>query len=846
MPPAETPLRETPRGRFHKEAGAEPIPGYRLVEPLGRGGFGEVWKCLAPGGLFKAIKFVHGVEDDVFSLLGAPAEEEWQAVQRVKEIRHPFLLSMERVECTANELIIVTELADKSLHDLLTEYQAQGMPGIPREELLSYLREAAEALDLLNFRFGLQHLDVKPRNLFLVSNHVKVADFGLVNSMRGGGGLRPGAVTPLYASPETFGGNVSQHSDQYSLAVVYQELLTGRLPFRGKNARQLLLQHAGVDPDLTPLPPADLPVVARALTKDPAGRFPSCTEFVAHLTAATGEVAAHAGPAEAGPEGASETRRVPRTMATIDLATPAVKLHRPREGEGLAGWKFLDCLQRSPLGEVWRVEATDGRTRQAKVLFGVTPRAGGREAETAARLKLLRHPNLLAVEAVLAEPGRLVLVTPPAGKSLKDRLQETLAAGESGVPRRELLGYLRAAAEALDFLAQRHDLFHLGLNPRTLLLDEGRLLLADFGVAQLLWLPAGQDAARLNARYSAPELFDQQPSAACDQYSLALVYAELLANTLPPRNATADGPGLAALPVADRPVLARALHADPHQRWPSCTEMVQALEAAGTEPGTGPTVSDTPNALGILSQLMQDLASPGVTPPEAALTSAPSDGSQLQARFSVRLTAGQVRARLEALRIQWNGQLARAGEDTYAYRVTVPGNFWRRCIGRQPGLKVHVKLAAPRQGSTDVSVQVRPHGCPPDEGTRLLQEMGVLLLESARVLLQASPARRANERLAWHYPVRVRSLAADGAAGDAVECQGKDISATGIGFYLAQTLPTTRVQIELPPTAQTPPLTMAAGIVRVQRCGDGWFEVGAVFLPPSLRPTQPHDASVTA
>ena len=43
-----------------REPDTEPIPGYRLIEPLGTGGFGEVWKCVAPGGIHKAIKFVYG------------------------------------------------------------------------------------------------------------------------------------------------------------------------------------------------------------------------------------------------------------------------------------------------------------------------------------------------------------------------------------------------------------------------------------------------------------------------------------------------------------------------------------------------------------------------------------------------------------------------------------------------------------------------------------------------------------------------------------------------------------------------------------------------------------------
>src|SRR5262249_3133076 len=157
----------------------------------------------------------------------------------------------------------------------------QGSMGIPRQELLGYLLEAAEVLDLLNLKFELQHLDIKPRNLFVVSNHVKVADFGLIKSLAGAEAnrIQVSAITPLYASPELFQGKLSRQSDQYSLAVVYQELLTGKLPFSGKNSRQLLLQHTKEAPDLTPLPNDDRAHLARALAKDPEARFASCMDF---------------------------------------------------------------------------------------------------------------------------------------------------------------------------------------------------------------------------------------------------------------------------------------------------------------------------------------------------------------------------------------------------------------------------------------------------------------------------------------------------------------------------------------------------------------------------------------
>jgi serine/threonine protein kinase len=307
---------------FIREPNAEPIPGYRLIEPIGSGGFGEVWKCEAPGGLHKAIKFVFGN----LSSLGdeaAPAEQEKKALDRVKEIRHPFVLSMDRIEAIEGELVIVMELADKSVHDYYIECQQAGLVGVPRDALLRYLRDAAEALDFMCEKYGLQHLDIKPRNLFLVSDRVKVADFGLVKHLeRSSPSGLLGGVTPLYAAPETFGGKISDRSDQYSLAIVYQEMLTGQRPFTGKNARQLAQQHLSEEPELRSLPEAERPIVARALAKDPTRRFPSCLAFVRALYSVRPPAGSIAVPRGDGPSSASLR---PKTMADTmeDIALEA-------------------------------------------------------------------------------------------------------------------------------------------------------------------------------------------------------------------------------------------------------------------------------------------------------------------------------------------------------------------------------------------------------------------------------------------------------------------------------------------------------------------------------------------
>jgi serine/threonine protein kinase len=259
---------------FNKQ---EPIPGYITKELIGAGGYGEVWKAHAPGGLLKAVKFVYG------NLNSKRASRELRALNRIKEVRHAFLLSIERIEIVDGNLVIVMELADQSLKQHYEKQRAGGLRGIEREELLSYLRDAADALDYIYDNYSLQHLDIKPENLLLIGDRAKVADFGLIKNLYERSASLIEGLTPIYSPPELFAGKPNRHSDQYSLAIVYLEMLTGELPFDGMTAAHLANQHLHTPPDLSALPKCEQPVIARALSKQPEERFSSCRALIAAL-----------------------------------------------------------------------------------------------------------------------------------------------------------------------------------------------------------------------------------------------------------------------------------------------------------------------------------------------------------------------------------------------------------------------------------------------------------------------------------------------------------------------------------------------------------------------------------
>lgn len=268
------PLKEPP-------AASALTTGYEKLEMIGEGHFADVWRATAPGGVEVAIKVVrHPVDRDA-------AQRELGALEIVKNLRHPCLLSCFQFWLQDRKLHIAMELADGSLRNRLKICKKQGLPGVPRDELLMYFADAAEGLDFLHSR-KVFHRDIKPDNIMLLQGHAKVADFGLARLQEQQMATVSFAGTPVYMAPESWGGRGGPRSDQYSLAFSYAELRQGKRPVEGDDLPTVMNHVLESEPDFSGIPSEEAKILRRAMAKDPKDRFNNCCEFVAAMARATG------------------------------------------------------------------------------------------------------------------------------------------------------------------------------------------------------------------------------------------------------------------------------------------------------------------------------------------------------------------------------------------------------------------------------------------------------------------------------------------------------------------------------------------------------------------------------
>jgi len=843
------------------EPGAEPLPGYQLVEPLGKGGFGEVWKCEVSGGLFKAIKFVRDAATGGFRNAAA---QELEALQWIKGIRHPFLLSIERIEllpCDAEGgrvLVLVMELADQSLNDLYESSVAQGQPGIARPLLLSLLREVAEVLDLMSVQYDLQHLDIKPHNVFLVGAHAKVGDFGLVAGL-GGNTTAQGGLTPLYAAPERLRGTWSRTTDQYSLAIVYQQMLTGQTPYRSPSPSQLARMHQTGTPDLSALSPDDRAVLIRALARDPAARFPTCGDFVEALVRGERLPGPSAWLSPAAASGSGLFPRVPGRSGVVAAVVPsagavtryvAADPARSTPVEFLPGYQLVACQEQTALYDLWTVRDPAGRERLAHwLLQPIDP-----PPRLIADLERLCHPGLARTEVVVSPTRRLVLLGDPAGETLRDRLEACQADGLPGVPRDALFRWLEPIAEALDWLHAEAKTTHLGLTPSSVVLHGGEAVLREAGLIPWIWLPLRKTAAALAGRYAAPETtIPGGGEPASDQYSLALVYVEAVTGVHPRR-----GRGLAALkappdldlfPARERPVLARALDDDPDARFPSCRAFLDALAAATQDStprdlppvvpvavlrgqATPPDGPPPPDRAALLTPVVQKLAGEVEVRQAGGVSYRVLPGGDWECTYPVQFVLSTLPLKVEGFRHQWNGRkMPSPDPDTHVVQLIVklPRTSLFQFSNPEGGIEIVVRLVASgyAEGRTrEAHIVLRPVGGNLPEARKLLEKQGPRLIASLRTYLHPAPEQRGEPRWPFPHPVAVWVEAAGG--WESRPGRGVDLSRGGVRLALDAALEHDVVYVEFPGWKGLDGLALR-GRVRRQFDGEGSFEYGLSF-----------------
>jgi DNA-binding NarL/FixJ family response regulator len=256
------------------------IPGYSIAKKIGESEKAVVYLAASAAlGMDVALKVSKGLRE---------VNAERQALEReykaILAIHHPAVVRIHDYG------------VEKGLEYLAMEYFPRGdlkarmYFGVTEAETLRYLEQIAVALSVVHGA-GVLHRDLKPPNVMLRDNDdIALIDFGLARNLDAGShSTRTGVLrgSPYYMSPEqALGEELDTRSDLYSLGVIYHEMLTGRKPFTGGSAMEVLQQHVNAPPPRLPLSLSrHTPLLARLLAKRREDRFNTADEVIAAAAA---------------------------------------------------------------------------------------------------------------------------------------------------------------------------------------------------------------------------------------------------------------------------------------------------------------------------------------------------------------------------------------------------------------------------------------------------------------------------------------------------------------------------------------------------------------------------------
>ncbi len=267
------------------------IGRYQISKELGRGAMGVVYLAVDPtigrNVAIKTIRLGEVTDPDERAKL---RERLFREARSAGILSHPGIVTIYDMEEHNDVAFIAMEFVDgPTLDQLLSKREA-----IASDRLMSILRQTAAALDYAHAK-SIVHRDIKPANIMIASDGaVKITDFGIAKVTTSQQYTQTGTIlgTPNYMSPEQVQGlAVTGRADQFSLAVIAFEMLTGDRPFTGEHLTTVVYKIVAEEPPpaqrLNPtLGPQIDSVLRRGLAKKPEGRYNSCIEFVNALDAA--------------------------------------------------------------------------------------------------------------------------------------------------------------------------------------------------------------------------------------------------------------------------------------------------------------------------------------------------------------------------------------------------------------------------------------------------------------------------------------------------------------------------------------------------------------------------------
>jgi CHASE2 domain-containing sensor protein/tRNA A-37 threonylcarbamoyl transferase component Bud32 len=283
-------IRQDGKIIFSDDLGIKPTVGrYEVVSELGQGAMGIVYKARDPKiNRFLAIKTIRFSDEFEPEKIREVKDRFMREAEIAGKLAHPSIVSVYDV----GEDYDLTYMAMEYLEgESLQKYCRKGFL-LPLRKVLFVVSEVALALDYAH-RQGVIHRDVKPANIMVLKDgKIKVTDFGIAKAVSQSQ-TKSGIVlgTPNYMSPEQINGHeIDGRSDIFSLGVVFFELLTGVLPFHGKNLTNLFYQVTQVKHpsprEINPKVPNPVEqIVDKALSKDPELRFQTCSDFARYLKA---------------------------------------------------------------------------------------------------------------------------------------------------------------------------------------------------------------------------------------------------------------------------------------------------------------------------------------------------------------------------------------------------------------------------------------------------------------------------------------------------------------------------------------------------------------------------------